>query len=173
MSSSRGEIVHPNQPNNRAQETFTRFFGPSMLASDLAAHLEANLSPEVFTAILSRDQVIIAEVDGQMAGFAQFGRAGSLAEASRECDRAVRKLYVLSDYQNQGIGGALMEAALRQLQREGAGRVFLDVWDQNYGAIRFYERHGFRVIGERPFTVASGAETTPDLVMVRDSQAHE
>lgn len=151
-----------------AQETFTRFFGPSMLASDLAAHLEANLSPEVFAVILARDTVLIAELEGQMAGFVQFGRAGSFAVANCDDDRAVRKMYVRARFQNRTIGSALMEAALAQLHGEGAGRVFLDVWDQNYGAIRFYQRHGFKVIGERPFTVASGAETTPDLIMMRD-----
>ena len=151
-----------------AQETFTRFFGPSMLASDLIAHLEANLSPEIFSAVLEEDSILVAETEKVMAGFVQFGRADSFAEAGSEDDRAVRKMYVRAGFQNQGIGSAMMEAALEQLEREGAGRVFLDVWDQNHGAIRFYERHGFQVIGERPFTVASGAETTPDLIMVRD-----
>ncbi len=53
----------------------------------------------------------------------------------------------------------------RQLQQ--ATRIFLDVWEHNHGARRFYERYGFGVIGQRAFVVESGAATSYDLIMLR------
>ncbi len=65
----------------------------------------------------------------------------------------------------------LMEAALEHPRLKSAERIFLDVWEYNYGAQRFYQRHGFKVIGGRRFYVESGAETSLDLIMVRHCQS--
>ena len=56
---------------------------------------------------------------------------------------------------------------LEQLNQEESARIFLDVWEHNPGARRFYERYGFVVIGDRSYAVASGAETSLDLIMVQ------
>ena len=53
---------------------------------------------------------------------------------------------------------------LEQLNQDESARIFLDVWEHNPGARRFYERYGFVVVGDRSFAVASGAETSLDLI---------
>jgi len=52
---------------------------------------------------------------------------------------------------------------------EGTANIYLDVWEHNHGAQRFYRRYGFEVVGARSFEVESGAPTSLDLVMVRCS----
>ena len=149
-----------------AAETYAAAFGHSMSPDDLAAHLEKHFSPEGFERILSEDRVLVAELQGRMAGFVQFGRAGAeLAEDASDADWELRRLYVRAEVQNRGVGTRLMDAALAQL--EGAERIFLDVWEHNAGALRFYARYGFKVVGERAFEVASGAKTSRDLLMLR------
>ena len=150
-----------------AQTTYADAFGHSFLSSDLAAHLAYHLSPSRFRQILARDTILLADVDGYLVGFVQFGLADGYVQAHSDRDWALHKLYVLADYQNRGIGSLLMEAALGQMEQEKAGRIFLDVWEHNPDAHRFYKRYGFRVIGEKQFAVASGAETSLDLIMVR------
>lgn len=56
----------------------------------------------------------------------------------------IEKLFVEPVFQRQGIGGALLDHAVRT-----AGANSLLVLEKNPGAIRFYERHGFRVTEER------------------------
>jgi ribosomal protein S18 acetylase RimI-like enzyme len=58
-------------------------------------------------------------------------------------------------------------AALSHPRMENAAGIYLDVWEHNQGAQRFYQRFGFQVIGSRAFEVESGAETSLDLIMVR------
>ncbi len=58
-------------------------------------------------------------------------------------------------------------AALDHPLLKDAAEVYLDVWEHNPGAQRFYRRYGFEVITTRRFEVASGAPTSLDLVMVR------
>ena len=54
------------------------------------------------------------------------------------------KLFAEPVCQNRGIGGALLEHAVRE-----RGIRFLWALEKNTRAIRFYERHGFRLTGER------------------------
>ena len=59
-------------------------------------------------------------------------------------DGEVRKLFVEPVLQGQGIGAWLLEYALEHL-----GAQTLWALEKNEGAIRFYQRHGFRLTGEK------------------------
>ena len=59
-------------------------------------------------------------------------------------DTQILELYVDTFFENQGIGGQLIEFAIRQ---KGCRRLW--VLEKNDGARRFYERHGFTESGER------------------------
>jgi len=147
-----------------AQKTFSDAFGDSMSASDLAAHLQKNLSIESVERMLDKDTIFVAEQDGRMIGLAQFGRC-DFEQADSETDQELRRLYVLREFQNQRIGAQLMNEALNHPRMKNAPRIFLDVWERNLGAQRFYERYGFCVVGEQKFVVESDAETSNDLIM--------
>lgn len=56
----------------------------------------------------------------------------------------IRKLYVDSFFQNEGIGTALLRFAVEEL---GADNLW--ALEKNVKALRFYERNGFRPTGER------------------------
>ena len=55
----------------------------------------------------------------------------------------ISQLYVHVDYQNRGIGSRLVNIA----KEHSRGRLRLFTFKANESAQRFYERHGFRVIG--------------------------
>ena len=114
--------------------------------------------------------MLVGEAGGRLVGFVQFGTAGPEYAPENDRDQELRRLYVLSEYQNLGAGTLLMQAALAHPLMQAAPAIYLDVWEHNQGARRFYERHGFEVIGTRQFEVESGAETSLDLIMVRRSQ---
>lgn len=150
-----------------AQKTYGEAFGHSFTPSDLAAHLETELSAERIAAILRRDTVLVAEVAGQLVGFLQCGHNHVLHDGVTVPEQEVRRLYVDAAFQNRGIGARLMAAALALPELREAAAIVLDVWEHNPGAQRFYARYGFVVAGAREFVVASGAETSRDLIMVR------
>ncbi|MEZ4770160.1 MAG: GNAT family N-acetyltransferase [Caldilineales bacterium] len=140
-----------------AQETYVAAFGHSFAPGDLAAHLERHLSPTHVRTWIELDAVLLAEAGERLVGFVQLGPAGDAVE--------LRRLYVAGDFQNRGIGGRLMQAALAHPAALAADRIVLDVWERNHAARRFYERFGFKVVGHRAFEVVSGAQTDPDLIM--------
>ncbi|MFN8423734.1 MAG: GNAT family N-acetyltransferase [Anaerolineae bacterium] len=150
--------------------TYRHAFAHSFSPEDLRSHLDRNLSPHAFAQILKHDVVLVADLSGRLVGYAQFGAA--LAAPTTQPprpDTELRRLYVHPDFQRRGIGTALMKAALSHPILATARLIALDVWVQNEGAQRFYRRHAFEPVGTRTFTVASGAETTPDIIMVRDN----
>lgn len=70
----------------------------------------------------------------------------------------IMELYVDSFFAGQGIGGALMRFAVEQ-----CGCDHLWALEKNEGAIRFYQRHGFALTGEKTLQ-----EGTPEyLVLLR------
>jgi GNAT superfamily N-acetyltransferase len=54
----------------------------------------------------------------------------------------IRHAYVLSAHQGRGIGGALLAA----LVRRSSGKLLVGTWAAAEWAIRFYQRHGFRLL---------------------------
>lgn len=90
--------------------------------------------------------IIVAEVDGQIAGFVcVLGRVDSneMIEADREF-AYVSDLYVAPDQRGGGIGEKLMGAAEDHARSCGARRLRVGVLAANPGAYRFYRKRGFR-----------------------------
>ncbi|HEU4773787.1 MAG TPA: GNAT family N-acetyltransferase, partial [Lysobacter sp.] len=52
-------------------------------------------------------------------------------------------------------GGRLFQTALDWLQRDGPRTLWVGVWSRNFGAQRFYARHGFEHVGDYGFPVGS------------------
>lgn len=73
--------------------------------------------------------------DGTLAGYYSL----SPSEEKSELD----SLFVLPEFQNRGIGTAILQKC-----REDASPLFLYVFRKNTGAIRLYERMGFRITKE-------------------------
>lgn len=147
--------------------TYVAAFGHSFTPEDLAAHLARNLAPANIARFVAEDIVLVAEAGERLVGFVQFGTAGPEYAPESSDDQELRRLYVLGEVQNQGVGAQLMAAALTHPQMQAAPGIYLDVWEHNHGAQRFYRRYGFEVIGTRRFEVESDAETSLDLIMMR------
>jgi ribosomal protein S18 acetylase RimI-like enzyme len=77
------------------------------------------------------------------------------------------RIYVRAGWQERGVGGALMKAALAHPRVAPGATVFLDVWEDNHRAQAFYRRHGFEPVGKRELMLANGPADGLDLVMAR------
>ena len=76
---------------------------------------------------------------------------------------------VARSHRRLGLGWKLLDAVLRELHRERAGALFLEVDETNVGAIALYRRLGFSQVGRRPgYYPAQGKPASGALVMRRD-----
>lgn len=85
------------------------------------------------------DQITVALVGGKLVGYAQ-------AEPQSEA-LYIRMLLLAAEYRRQGIGARLLQVVLSAASEQHLG-VKLQVFKINESAKRFYECHGFRVVGE-------------------------
>ena len=82
------------------------------------------------------DLVWLAEQDGQIIGFCRIG------ESEENCGE-IEALYLLPQFQHQGIGRQLIQAGIEQLRLRGYRRIICWVLKSNQNARQFYQRCGF------------------------------
>jgi GNAT superfamily N-acetyltransferase len=101
-------------------------------------------------------EVVLAEWDGEAAGFALFFHNYSTFLAKPGI--YLEDLFVLPDYRSKGIGLALFEHLARLANQRGCGRFEWSVLDWNVDAIRFYRRLGVKPMEEWTVQRLSGPE---------------
>ena len=93
------------------------------------------------------DRVVVAEVDGRVAGLAQLHVSPSL-----EYDRPAAKLAALvvdESHRRRGVGRALVEAMEAEARIRGCELLFLTTAARRKDAHAFYERVGLEETGKR------------------------
>jgi|SRR5581483_4341830 len=150
-----------------AKRSWFDAFGHSVSPEEAEAELEATRSEEYFGDALTRDSILIAEVNGRLLGYVQFGDVSIEEAEARPGDQELHRLYVETAEHGRGVGRALVDAALHHPRLAGASRIYLQVWERNDRAVRMYRRAGFRTVGRTRFTIGAG-EVVEDLVMLLD-----
>jgi diamine N-acetyltransferase len=75
----------------------------------------------------------------------------------------IQRIYITPPYLSKGMGSEIMDFIKQYSKDSGYTSIWLGVWEHNPGAIRFYERHGFKLVGKHLFML--GNEEQTDLLM--------
>lgn len=149
-------------------QTFSETFAADNTPEDMAAYLAENYGPEIQLGELqqARYTFLLAEMQGELVGFAKLWRDSPLGLAVDEPAQGrleVKQLYVVEDWIGTGLGAALMRRIQDVAQAENCTAIVLGVWERNERAKAFYQRYGFREIGELAFKL--GADIQRDLIL--------
>ena len=93
-------------------------------------------------------QFLIAELDEEPVGFASYS---SLADPGVF---KLQKLYVLPELHGKGLGKALLDFVTESVLSLGATTLRLNM-NRHNKAKEFYERNGFRVVGEENIDIGN------------------
>jgi 8-oxo-dGTP diphosphatase len=93
--------------------------------------------------------VLVAEVDGQVVGFLALSFFSGLSGLRAMID----DLAVDPPYRRQGIGAALVEAAIQWADRRGATHLLVDTAKGDAAARDFYQACGFEAGGIAPLRI--------------------
>lgn len=150
------------------RQTFTETFAASNTAADMAAYLAETYGPAIQLAQLQdpRCTYLLAEMQGQAVGYAQLwqnSQLGLKADAPAARQLEIKQLYIVEDWIGTGLGKALMRRALDIALAKSCTAVVLGVWEHNERAKAFYQRFGFREVGEVTFTL--GQDVQRDLIL--------
>jgi ribosomal protein S18 acetylase RimI-like enzyme len=120
-------------------------------AALLPAEYLARLDPRIEAARWNRaannrlENTLVADADGEVAGYAIIGPARNRREpASGE----VYALYVETDWRERGIGRALVEAGFDRFRQRGLAQAVIWCLEGNFAARGFYQRCGGHLLSE-------------------------
>lgn len=118
---------------------------PSIISAEQIEYmLEQRYRPILVKQFIARGDIWLAvrtpnlEKSAELVGFAH-------GHPQAEGDYKLDKLYVDSDWQRHGIGGALIHALAERAVKQGFTRLVLRVNRKNQQAIDAYLKHGFTV----------------------------
>ena len=150
-----------------SRETFHETFDghPKNDPEDMRAYVAAAFADEQIAAELAAQDnlFLVAEKDERAVGYAKLTFDTREPEISGERPAELSRLYARKEMFGKGIGQLLLSACLQAAAQKGCDVMWLGVWEYNPRAQRFYEKHGFRVVGSHVFLLGRDPQT--DLLM--------
>jgi ribosomal protein S18 acetylase RimI-like enzyme len=160
----------PNEADARllaalGSRLFDDAFGAMNHPDDLRLFLARTYSPDLQLAELrdAHRATWIAEASGEAVGYAMARRESGSPHLVARHPAEVQRIYADRSWHGRGVGGALLKACVDQSHAWGCDVLWLGVWEQNPRGIAFYEKWGFRRVGEQRFLV--GTDSQRDHVM--------
>lgn len=148
-----------------ARETFIDAYKGKTENGDLYKYIDENFTEEGLEQELLSPHCIIRGLwndAGEMIGYLKlrWDRYKELCNGEEALE--IQRIYLSKKYWGKGLGDVLMEICENFALANRFPWVWLCVWEKNSGAIRFYERHGYRKFGTIDFKY--GDSVFPDPV---------
>ena len=121
--------------------------------NDLAGYIH-----EAFELDKIRDEIedkssifFVIYLDKQAVGYAKLREDSEAYCIKNETAVELQRIYIVERVFGRGIGEILLNYCLETARRRGFKTLWLGVWEENKRAQRFYEKHGFKRVGELHF----------------------
>lgn len=153
------------------RKTFDDTFGGTCTKEDMKGVLDLYFNDEQCSKELQdiSDNFFFLEDEGTAQGYMRINNKHACpleSLADLNCVELVR-FYFLKDYHGLGAADVLMDFALQFARDSGYEMMYLSVWEYNFRARGFYQKHGFVNSGvENDFPLGSTPQT--DLWFVKD-----
>jgi len=136
-----------------ARQTFYDAYEPNTNPGDLQKYMAENFSDDVVRNELTDQHsavFLLQDERQQIAGYIKL-RWGTSHELLSGKSIELQRIYVHKEFYNKGLGKILLDHAEQYGRQNGFEWIWLCVWYENHGAIRFYERAGWKEFGKTKF----------------------
>ncbi|GMA68979.1 spermidine/spermine N(1)-acetyltransferase [Leuconostoc litchii] len=146
-------------------ETFTDTFGSDNSKADLENYLQSAYNEQKLQKEIGNNDTVFQLVyyKNQLAGYLKINVGQAQSELKESNGLEVERIYIRTEFHRSGLGQHLINFALEQANRLGKKYVWLGVWENNNGAIAFYEKQGFTPFSEHIFDL--GGDLQRDILM--------
>jgi hypothetical protein len=167
----RGNLDDVTLLHEIGRKTFDDTFGNTCTKEDMRGVLDLYFNPaQVQLELLDdNDNFFFFEEDGLVKGYMRINAKHDCPLESFQNRNSVElvRLYVLKEFHGLGIANKLMDFAIDFARNKGFNMMYLSVWEYNFRARGFYEKHGFLNSGiENDFPLGSTPQT--DYWFVKD-----
>lgn len=157
-----------------AARAFRDAFGAENEEHDMEEYLSTSMSVKTLEKDFADEKnifrVACSHQAGNLVGYAKLRDKSDYSATDGNSAIEIERIYADSSMIGTGIGKALMTECLSLAKSLGRDVIWLGVWDQNDRAIKFYERWGFSIVGEREFKL--GSDIQNDLIMRKELTSH-
>ena len=145
------------------RKTFIEAFAHQNNQSDFDKYMSEKFNLEEITEQFNdpESRFFFACMDDEKVGYLKINVGNAQTEDTLQDSLEIERIYVLSQYQGNRIGQLLFDKAISIARAESYKWVWLGVWDKNQGAVRFYERNGFKKYATHPFKLGCLLYTSP------------
>jgi GNAT superfamily N-acetyltransferase len=147
------------------RKTFYDSFIDGNTEEDIALYLTEHYSSEIQSSEIADTNtiILIAEINEIAVGYTKLKAQSSNEGVTATNPIELQRIYSIKEYIGKGVGAELMKASISEAKEKGFNSIWLGVWEKNERAIKFYERWGFKKVGEKNFTL--GNDTQNDFTM--------
>ena len=133
-----------------ASATFYEAYFEQDESGNLAGYISEAFDVQKITAELRDSNItfLIISRAGKAAGYAKLVRNSTLECIGGKKPVELKRLYILERVYGKGFGARLLEHSLKLAANEGFDRLWLQVWEENPRARRFYAKYDFHVAGK-------------------------
>lgn len=145
---------------------WSKHFAYSVSPSDLEHFLETALSPQQISEDISNpfmQWMVMATPSSEVVGIVQLVLGTTEPCLTLPDPIELRRLYVDDAWHGTGLAKTLVQGAEDLARYQGYRSMWLGAWEDNKRGIRFYEKMGFKSVGEHTFLV--GESVRRDWVM--------
>ncbi|AKD05593.1 hypothetical protein PKOR_08225 [Pontibacter korlensis] len=145
--------------------TFKEAFAEYNNPDDMVAFKPTMYSAELQAAELADPdtEFLIVEVDKEAIAYVKLNKGEAPEAVVANKALQISRLYITRAWLGHGLGDQLMQWCLEKARSEGYDIVWLTVWERNERAKRFYNKYGFKEMGELDFIL--GQDVQRDLYM--------
>ena len=150
-------------------QTFIETFGAQNTEADMQEYLNNQMSTSQLKKELehAHSNFYFAYYKDRLAGYLKL----NFESAQRETVGTgtafeVERIYLLNNFQRQGLGKVLFEKAVALGKEKGCRKLWLGVWEHNSLALAFYKKLGLTVFDKHTFVLGSDSQT--DLMLELD-----
>lgn len=150
-----------------SRSTFFETFSEYNSDSDMANYLEKDMSIQQLTSEFNNADSIfyLVSSDDNIVGYLKLNLINLEGSDPNKKGIEIARVYVLREYHGSGAGQLLFKTSMTIAQENKCDYIWLGVWENNPRAIRFYEKNGFVITGNKKFIL--GDDVQNDFIMVR------
>lgn len=146
---------------------FVESHGLSAPQKDIESYIDLKFTESVFNEELqnARNNFLILKYNGRPVGYSKtiFNCGHQNIQVNHVTK--LERLYILKDYYNLKLGLELFNFNVRESVNYGQAGMWLFVWTENLRAYNFYQKTGFKIIGNHDFKI-SDAHSNPNYQML-------
>jgi ribosomal protein S18 acetylase RimI-like enzyme len=147
-------------------EAFMPAHGHSSPKEDITSYIKANFSIENFKKEIANPafEYYLLYHTTKVAGFSKVIFNTPSKHVVNNQVTKMERLYLLKEFYGLHLGAKLMNFNSELAKTNHQNGIWLEVWTENFRAIKFYKKAGFKIVGQAHFTV-SKTHSNPNYIM--------